>query len=86
MTSKCANPSCTSAFRYLRDGKLFQVPAGVYARYVVSRRPSLEKAPVCDEFFWLCGDCSKHFTIVVDPVMGACTIPRGVPDVMGEAG
>jgi hypothetical protein len=83
MTSKCANPSCSSAFRYLRDGKLFQVPAGVYARYVVSR-PATGKSG-CDEFFWLCGDCSKHFTIVVDPVLGARTIPRGVPDIMGEA-
>ncbi len=74
MMSKCANPSCPSVFRYLRDGKLFQVPAGDSAKHTIA--PGTMKSPTRDEFFWLCGDCCKQFTIVVDPALGVQTVPR----------
>ncbi|HEY3927296.1 MAG TPA: hypothetical protein VGL89_02870 [Candidatus Koribacter sp.] len=76
MMSKCANPSCTSVFRYLRDGKLFQVPAGDSAKFNGPEIPGMVKPLARDEFFWLCGDCSKDLTIVVDPVDGVRTVPR----------
>ena len=78
MMSKCANPACSSAFRYLRDGKLFQVPFG-------SMKTSNTTAPASDEFFWLCGSCSKDLTIIVDPVEGVRTVPRDLPRVMRAA-
>ena len=78
MMSKCANPACSSAFRYLRDGKLFQVPFG-------SIKSSDTTTPACDEFFWLCGSCSKDLTIVVDPIEGVRTVPRHLPRVMRAA-
>ena len=81
MMSKCANPCCSSAFRYLREGKLFQVPAGMsYAA-----QGELKKTPSRDEFFWLCGACSKEFTIVADAVEGVRTVPR-TPRAMQAAG
>lgn len=82
MMSKCANPGCSSTFRYLREGKLFQVPAS---------DPSMpaeraEEASARDEFFWLCGECSKGLTIAVDPVMGVHIVPRDVTRALRAAG
>lgn len=74
MMSKCANPSCSSVFRYLRDGKLFQVPAGDPSKSRTLERTERESAR--DEFFWLCGGCSKDFTIAVDPIEGVRVVPR----------
>lgn len=85
MMSKCANPSCPSVFRYLREGKLFQVPAGVSARVSGSKAEGI-KLPVSDEFFWLCGNCSKKLTIQVDPVIGVCTVPLEPTRTMRAAG
>jgi hypothetical protein len=75
MMSKCANPNCPSVFRYLRDGKLFQVPAGTAARVSGKKTAEQPKMPTRDEFFWLCGPCSKELTIHVDPVAGVHTVP-----------
>ena len=81
MMSKCANPSCSSVFRYLRDGKLFQVPAGASPK-----SPEVPKTPRRDEFFWLCGDCSRELTIIVDPVVGVRTVPREASRALRAAG
>jgi hypothetical protein len=84
MMSKCANPSCSSVFRYLRDGKLFQVPAGASSKG--AGNPGFPKTPARDEFFWLCGDCSRDLTIVVDPIEGVRTVPRIAPRALRAAG
>ena len=86
MMSKCANPSCPSVFRYLREGKLFQVPAGVSARAAAAKGSEVRKLPARDEFFWLCGTCSKELTIQVDPVAGARAVPLESPRAMRTAG
>jgi hypothetical protein len=75
MMSKCANPSCPSVFRYLREGKLFQVPAGISARVSAVKNDEGPMTPARDEFFWLCGACSKELTIEVDPVAGVRIVP-----------
>ncbi len=77
MVSKCANPGCSSIFRYLHEGKLFQVPA----KSVLDSNPSRH-----DEFFWLCNECSKRFTIAVDSSTGAHIVTRLPPRVMRAAG
>ncbi|WP_148209994.1 hypothetical protein [Candidatus Korobacter versatilis] len=86
MMSKCANPNCSSVFRYLRDGKLFQVPAGASLRAAATVASDAPKPPTRDEFFWLCGTCSKELTIVVDPVVGVQTVRRTETRVMRAAG
>lgn len=57
MLSKCANPSCSTTFRYLREGKLFHVAAG----------SATSEQGVTHEPFWLCGDCSGKMTVVSGP-------------------
>lgn len=72
MLSKCANPACSTPFRYLREGKLFEIEFGVGSEYSAygAKKPSRRV-----EFFWLCGQCSAEFTVVQDEQRGAITIP-----------
>lgn len=59
MLSKCANPACSEQFRYLHQGKLFQL----------SPVPDVEAMtgiflPQLYERFWLCDRCCKEMTLV----------------------
>lgn len=55
MLSKCANPSCDARFRYLGDGRLFQVER----RNGSSLPPSAHNV----EHFWLCARCAATHTL-----------------------
>jgi len=59
MVSKCANPSCSATFRYLREGTIFHVAAGP----TTSEKDSLPGTP-SHERFWLCRECSTKMTII----------------------
>lgn len=69
MVTKCANPSCNAAFRYLKDGRLFLFEA--------PPRPSTSEPSVPEtefqeseihggEYFWLCEKCAKSMTLTSD--------------------
>ncbi len=64
MVAKCAGPTCTAMFRYLREGRVFvddiQSPDGsAHLRYA-----------------WLCNECSERMTVVFDQTTGeACVVP-----------
>jgi len=65
---KCANPTCTSAFDWLRGGKLFRfrrdarpVPNGCQTRRDNSHHI---------EHFWLCERCSRIYTLDYEPDRG----------------
>ncbi len=69
MLSKCANPACSKPFRYLRDGKLFEIDSRQTAR-------AGDKKQVCRvEFYWLCGECSAELTVIDDQEKGVITVP-----------
>jgi len=72
MLSKCANPACSTPFRYLRDGKLFEIESkvGPESSAVGERKPVRRV-----EFFWLCGQCSSELTVVNDKDKGVITVP-----------
>jgi hypothetical protein len=70
MVAKCANPSCSKLFRYLRGGKLFLVETPPY--FITSAAlPRLQdeefktRVPRSD-YFWLCEKCAKSMTITPD--------------------
>jgi hypothetical protein len=73
MVSKCANPSCSAIFRYLREGKIFHVVAG-------PRGPEKDStsATSTHERFWLCGECSTKMTVISDGC-GILVVP--LPDL-----
>jgi hypothetical protein len=55
MVAKCFNPSCTTAFRYLADGKLFRLENDV----------ALRESNFKTEYFWLCKSCSQTMTLSI---------------------
>lgn len=66
MLSKCANPNCSAPFLYLRSGKLFRWD-GIEMTHHDSKAPAASVAKKTArkvEFFWLCGNCAPHMTVV----------------------
>lgn len=57
MLSKCANPKCSEALRYLHQGKIFSLAPTPEVQTVTGILPALE------ERFWLCEKCSKKMTL-----------------------
>lgn len=76
MLQKCANPSCSSVFRRLSDGKLFQVETEYFEKTfrpspVIPRNKSRRRV----EYFWLCGDCASSLSLTFDKTHGIVTVP-----------
>jgi hypothetical protein len=59
MVSCCANPACRKPLHYLREGKIFLF--SVHR----SREPQDFAVPRL-EHFWLCGTCSREWTLGMD--------------------
>ncbi len=58
MLAKCANPVCGAHFRYLKQGRIYNVPI-----YGADARSCLW--PQRMEHFWLCSSCCLTLTLVV---------------------
>jgi len=54
MLSKCANPLCVVPFRYLREGRIFNVEIKKGDNY----------GQIKIEHFWLCANCAKVLKVV----------------------
>jgi hypothetical protein len=63
MLSKCANPSCSTQFIYLREGKLFVMEHAAKPR-PRQQGPLLSRPGNRLEHFWLCGPCAEKFTLL----------------------
>jgi hypothetical protein len=66
MVQKCANPACSTSFRYFRDGRLYSREFGASVEHPGKRHL---------EYFWLCGPCSAHLTLRYDPQRGMIVVP-----------
>lgn len=75
MIAKCANPECGAPFRYLREGRIFQVDRDPCGRRIVGPFLISEGPPHQLEHFWLCGECARTLTLAVDPERGVVTVP-----------
>jgi hypothetical protein len=75
--SKCANPSCPTAFRYLHEGKLFQFEMRSVSNHSADPpNVNSEKKPLCGaDCFWLCAPCSSALTLIFDPRRGITVVP-----------
>lgn len=56
MLAKCANPICGAHFRYLKQGRIYNVP--IYCVEDTSR-----SGPKRVEHFWLCSNCCTTLTL-----------------------
>jgi hypothetical protein len=65
MVSKCANPSCSAAFRRMGEGRLFRIEFQASlpenARFDPARQTGRRT-----EYFWLCAQCAASMTIKVE--------------------
>jgi hypothetical protein len=58
MLSKCANPACTARFRYLREGRIFNLEIKTLASNGSGRLS-------CKiEHFWLCDSCAEAMEVI----------------------
>ncbi len=58
MLSRCLNPNCGAAFRYLSEGRVFALE-----RLATGSDGRAERSV---EHYWLCGRCSRSMKIVVE--------------------
>ena len=63
MVAKCANPSCSRSFRYLREGRLFRLEAD--PAFNSSDNPTFGESIVV-EYCWLCDTCSASVKLRLD--------------------
>jgi hypothetical protein len=83
MLYKCANESCNTPFRRLREGKLFQVETEYFdgrGPSPLTRRKARPTRRV--EHYWLCDACSPFVTLTFDHGRGVITVP--LPDGLGK--
>jgi hypothetical protein len=83
MLYKCANEACSTPFRRLREGKLFQVET----EYFSGTGPPAESSRRTRkghriEHYWLCDACSPFVTLTFDRQRGVITVP--LPDGTGH--
>jgi len=73
MLSKCANPTCSTTFRYLHEGRLYVIdPRDGLAR----RKPRYSNRSGQLEFAWLCSSCSLYLTIQIDEELGTRVVQK----------
>lgn len=64
MIAKCANPVCSTPFRYLHEGRLFRfdrgrIGEGPFLSFDATQQEPSKRV----EFFWLCDQCSSKMTL-----------------------
>ncbi len=87
MISKCANPACAVPFHYFRAGRLFQMDYDPLSGQLREGPfiPSEGQAPPHHlEYFWLCGECARRFTLRYRPGEGVVAVP--LPASLAAAG
>lgn len=64
MVSRCANPKCSTEFKYFREGRLYEFTAGCDGSW-----RTLSEAPgkvARRELFWLCQHCAQFYTMICE--------------------
>lgn len=80
MVGKCANPECAATFRYLHEGRLFQVDM---------RRVSGGHEGICEfcghphhvRHFWLCNACARTMTLTCTEEGCVELVRKSIPTV-----
>ena len=71
--NKCANPVCSAQFRYLHQGKLFEVEVQ-YAESLTSGQTKPGNGKGHAERCWLCDECAAHITLRFDARRGVVMV------------
>jgi len=73
MLAKCANPTCSTPFLYLHEGKLFRLEGAAISHHLPT--PLALKPNQKIEFFWLCSNCATRMVVVFQPGIGVTVRP-----------
>lgn len=77
MLSKCSNPTCSTPFRYLHEGRLFLLEYDSEHSASTSSR---------GEYFWLCERCSSVMTLRLGEDETVVAVPIPEPICSGPEG
>jgi hypothetical protein len=77
MLYKCANPACASPFRYLSQGKLFQIETESQDAAFPGEKKTPHKRGGLRRVarYWLCDRCSSWLTLAVESQGELVTVP-----------
>jgi hypothetical protein len=77
MISKCANPTCSTRFLYLHEGKLFRFEREARDDFqlLLGFDPKIRRHSPGVEFFWLCGKCAATLTLIYCKGIGVAPHP-----------
>ncbi len=77
MPAHCVNPACEITLNSFSDGRLYQ-----FEIVSISLSANDDMAEHFDEKpqsqtaqFWLCGECSSHMTLLLEPLRGLRLLP-----------
>ena len=88
MLSRCANSQCGKPFLRLREGKLFLVETDDSGKSAELAAPPLVRARPAQrhiEHYWLCEDCTAHWTLIYTEESGVALAPLRRPAMDGSA-
>jgi len=71
---KCANPVCCAQFRYLHQGKLFEVEIQYFESRSGNGRGNLYSRKGQVERCWLCDRCAAGMALRLDPQQGVAIV------------
>ena len=67
---KCVNPDCSAQFRYLHQGRLFEIEIQYLETADSAGQATLRHGKGYVERCWLCDQCVTHITLCFDPRRG----------------
>jgi hypothetical protein len=87
----CVNRNCSRPLEAFSDGRLFHFEVLSISVAVDDReKRDFDEVPHREGIhFWLCGDCARNMTLVLEPIGGLQLVPleqetAGVPDSVRE--
>jgi len=72
--NKCANPVCSAQFRYLHQGKLFEVEVQYAESPTSDSQSKAGNGKGHAERCWLCDECAAHITLRFDARRGVVMV------------
>jgi hypothetical protein len=67
---KCVNPDCSAQFRYLHQGRLFEIEIQYLETADSAGQGTLRNGKGYVERCWLCDQCATHIALRFDPRRG----------------